>query len=266
MLGLLPRAAQVVAGRVAFESAELLHRSDRELREVRWRRIAYVPQGSISAFNPLLRIGTHFRETAAAHGADTDPAPLLRAVRLDAERVLAAYPHELSGGMRQRAAIALALLLGPSLVCSTSRRPRSTSSRSAEVLDIVAELRERTGVSVLLVTHDLSVASYLADRIATMYAGRIVEDAPVDALFEHPRHPYTRGLLRAVPSLDREDARRGGRRQPAEPARPALRLPVPPALPVRDGGMRRRGSAAAARAVGGDRSVACRLHENGSGP
>lgn len=215
ILGMLPASATVVSGsvKVATETTpiEVLGLPARELRAIRWRHIAYVPQGSISALNPIQTIGRHFRQTAQAHGlarrvAEERAHDLLSAVHLDSSRVWASYPHELSGGQRQRVSIALAMLLEPAVIVLDEPTTALDVLTQDAVLTTLLELQEATGVSYLAITHDLAVASAVADRIVTMYAGRAVEDGIAEQVVTEPLHPYSRALLTSMPSVDSDVA------------------------------------------------------------
>jgi len=211
ILGMLPAAAKVVSGAVTVTTGgrptDLLHLPPRELRAMRWRHVAYVPQGSISALNPIQTIGRHFVQTAHAHdlsrrAAESRGAELLAAVHLDPERVWAAYPHELSGGTRQRVVIALAMLLEPEVIVLDEPTTALDVLTQEAVLRTLLELQAATGVSYLAITHDLAVATAMADEVITMYAGRGVEYGTAEQVLDGPLHPYTRGLMLAMPAVD----------------------------------------------------------------
>ncbi|MEW6046553.1 MAG: ABC transporter ATP-binding protein [Bacillota bacterium] len=211
ILRLLPRSASVTGGSVRFffdgRAVEVTRLADHDLREVRWRVAAVVFQSALNAFNPLLRIRDHFLETAAAHGMRYrrgvlgKARKLLEMVQLEADRVLQAYPHELSGGMRQRALLALALLLDPKVLILDEPATALDILTQRSIIALLRSLKERLGLTLLLISHDLSLAAELADRVVTMYAGRIVEVGPVDEVFYRPSHPYTLALLESVPRL-----------------------------------------------------------------
>ena len=189
------------------EPIDVLRLDARELRRFRWRECAMVFQAALNAFNPVLRVADHFADTARAHGylqgraLRERAAELLRLVRLDPERVWRAYPHELSGGMRQRTLIALALLLEPQLLILDEPTTALDLLTQRTIIDVLAELRATLDVALIFISHDLALAAELADRSATMYAGRIVEIGDVRTIFHAPRHPYTSGLIGAVPTL-----------------------------------------------------------------
>jgi peptide/nickel transport system ATP-binding protein len=211
ILGMLPASATVVSGAVTVTAEahpiELLDLPERELRAMRWRHVAYVPQGSISALNPIQTVGRHFRQTAKAHDlahrvAEDRARDLLAAVHLDPDRVWSSYPHELSGGQRQRVSIALAMLLDPAVIVLDEPTTALDVLTQEAVLNTLLELQEATGVSYLAITHDLAVASAIADGIIAMYAGHAVESGAAEQVTTEPLHPYTRALLRSMPSVD----------------------------------------------------------------
>jgi peptide/nickel transport system ATP-binding protein len=199
---------RIVGGEILFEGEDLLKLSAAAMRAIRGRRIAMIFQEPMTALNPLLRIGRQIAETAMRHEglargeAMARATEMLRLVRIpDAERWLEGYPHQMSGGMRQRAMIAMALACRPSVLLADEPTTALDVTIQAQILALVRELQERLGLALVLITHDLGVVAETADRVAVMYAGRIVEQAPTAALLERPRHPYTRGLLAAVPDL-----------------------------------------------------------------
>jgi peptide/nickel transport system ATP-binding protein len=209
ILGMLPASARVVSGTVKVTPGpiNLLDLPARDLRAMRWRHVAYVPQGSISALNPVQTVARHFRQTAQAHDlsrrdAEARARDLLGAVHLDPDRVWTSYPHELSGGTRQRVAIALAMLLEPAVIILDEPTTALDVLTQEAVLKTLLELQQATAVSYLAITHDLAVATSMADDIITMYAGRAVEYGAADRVLAGPLHPYTRGLMRSMPDVD----------------------------------------------------------------
>ncbi len=209
LLGLLPRpAGRVASGRIVFDGEDLVGRPERVLRRIRGRRIAVVFQDPMSALNPYLRVGTQLEEVARHAGLSRREARR-RAVEIlehvgiaDAARRARGWPHQLSGGMRQRVLVAMALLGDPDLLLADEPTTALDVTVQAEVLDLLRRHRESRGMAMLLVTHDLGVVAGAADRVLVMYAGRVVEEAGVHALFGAPRHPYTQALLRSVPRVD----------------------------------------------------------------
>jgi peptide/nickel transport system ATP-binding protein len=189
---------------------DLLDAGIDELRRLRWQELAIVLQSAMNALNPVLSVETQLNDTLAAHlpgstraGRRERSADLLRLVGISPDR-LRSYPHELSGGMKQRVMIAMALALEPQVVIMDEPTTALDVVTQREILEQLVELRDRMGFSVLFITHDLSLLLELADRIAVMYAGRLVEAAPAGQLFSAPRHPYSAGLLASFPSLHGE--------------------------------------------------------------
>jgi peptide/nickel transport system ATP-binding protein len=180
-----------------------------DLRQFRWRECAMVFQSALNALNPVLRVSEHFADTARAHGympgqrvaLRERSLKLLSMVRLDPDRVWRSFPHELSGGMRQRVLIALALLLEPQLLILDEPTTALDILTQRNIMDVLKELRSKLGFSMLFISHDLALAAELADRVATVYAGKIIEIGDVRTIFRNPNHPYTIGLIKAVPTL-----------------------------------------------------------------
>jgi len=209
VLRLLPTDARI-SGSVNFAGRDLLKLPLKDLRAVRGRDIAMVFQEPMTSLNPSFTIGNQIGEVLRLHrglrgkAARDRAAELLSLVRIGApEERLRSFPHQLSGGMRQRAMIAMALACDPKLLILDEPTTALDVTTQAQILDIVRDLQKRLGMSILLITHDLGVVADLADRVAVMYAGNKVEDAEVHRLFAAPRHPYTAGLLRALPSRGR---------------------------------------------------------------
>jgi peptide/nickel transport system ATP-binding protein len=216
ILGLLPKTA-TVTGSARFEGAELLGASRSRLRRIRGREISFVFQEPMTSLNPVLRIGNQIEEVLREHmdlsraGARQRAVELLDLVHIpDPPRRVSEYPHQLSGGMRQRVMIAMALACDPKILIADEPTTALDVTIQAGILDLLRELRERLGTAIILITHNLGVVADLADRVVVMYAGRKAEEAPVGELFAHPQHPYTMGLLGAVP---RAGAARNGRLQ-----------------------------------------------------
>ena len=208
ILQLLPKKAKLT-GRVMFDGQDLLRLSPEKLRKLRGRSLAVVFQDPMTSLNPVLTIGTQLIETLQEHLELDDATAKKRSVELLAavgipapEQRLAQYPHQLSGGMRQRVAIAIALSCEPKLLIADEPTTALDVTIQAQILDLMRELRDTLGTAIILITHDMGVVAENADRVVVMYAGRKVEEAPVDELFERPAHPYTRGLLGSIPSLD----------------------------------------------------------------
>lgn len=220
LVRLLPKAARIKHGRILYfpdekngkdgKSQDVLLLSAEGLRQFRWRECAMVFQGAQNALNPVLRVESQFLDTARAHGMN-DAArvkeratELLQMVQLDPTRVLTSYPHELSGGMRQRVLIAMGLLLKPQVIILDEPTTALDILTQRSIIDVLRSLKTQLDFSLIFISHDLSLAAELADRVATVYAGRIVEIGGVFDIFERPRHPYTLALTRAVPTVTGE--------------------------------------------------------------
>lgn len=206
LTGLLPRNA-AVTGQVDFAGQDLLLLPAGGLRGIRGREIAYVFQEPMTSLNPVLTVGKQVGEVLRRHQRMRGPAVHRRSIELLdlvgiplPERRLREYPHQLSGGMRQRVMIAMALACAPKLLVADEPTTALDVTVQAGILDVLRTLNAETGTAVLLITHDLGVVADIADRVVVMYAGRVIEEAEVDDLFARPRHPYTRGLLDAVPN------------------------------------------------------------------
>jgi peptide/nickel transport system ATP-binding protein len=216
LLRLLPRTARVSSGCARFRTGDgrtldLFALRDGDLRRFRWQECAMVFQAALNSLNPVLTVGDHFVETARAHGKKDDrrtserARELMRMVQLDGERVYSSYPHQLSGGMRQRVAIALSLLLEPELIILDEPTTALDILTQRAIIDVIRSLRQRLRFTMLFISHDLSLAAELADRVATMYAGELVEIGNVRDVFYRAKHPYTVGLLNAVPPIAGEE-------------------------------------------------------------
>jgi len=208
IVGLVPRGGRIVGGRVLFEGEDLTRKSQRELRRVRGRRIAVILQDPMASLNPLFTIFRQVAEPAFFHQQMRGRTlrarvqHLLTAVRIPSpEWRMREYPHQMSGGMRQRIVGAIALAGGPRLVIADEPTTNLDVTIQAQYLDLLKDIQRETGVALIFVTHNLGIVAKMCDRVAVMYAGKIVEQAPVRALFDAPRHPYTRALLGAVPKL-----------------------------------------------------------------
>jgi len=199
---------RTVRGRVLFEGRDLLGLSEPEMRKVRGNAISMIFQEPMTSLNPVLTVGHQIAESLVVHrGLSRERAgvraiELLRLVRMPApDRRAAQYPHELSGGMRQRVMIAMALACEPRLLIADEPTTALDVTIQAQILDLMRELKQKTGAAIVLITHDLGVVAEMAERVVVMYAGRKVEEAPVGELFARPLHPYTRGLLDSMPKL-----------------------------------------------------------------
>ncbi len=218
LVRLLSRSARIVSGQVTFSGANgvmpfnVLDLSQRQLRAYRWRNCAMVFQSALNALNPVLKVKAQVQDTARAHGErdekkiEARALQLFKAVRLDPDRVYNAYPHELSGGMRQRVLLALGLLLDPQIVILDEPTTALDVLTQRTIIEVLKRIKQEMGFALVFISHDLSMAAELADRIVTMYAGQIVEIGPVNDVFYRPKHPYTTGLMRAVPGLHGDKA------------------------------------------------------------
>ncbi len=214
ILRLVDPPGRVVGGQINFKGQDLAKLSDREMRALRGNRIAMIFQDPMMTLNPVLRIETQMVEAVRAHDRVSHKAARDRAIDAlakvgipsPAER-LAAYPHQFSGGMRQRVAIAIALLNGPDLIVADEPTTALDVTIQSQILAEVQQLARETGTALIWITHDLAVVAGLADKISVMYAGRIVESGPTDAVLSAPGHPYTEGLLGSVPGHGRRGER-----------------------------------------------------------
>jgi oligopeptide/dipeptide ABC transporter ATP-binding protein len=207
IMRLVQPPGRVSAGHIRFKGRDLLTLSEGEMRKVRGAEIALIFQEPMTALNPVFTIGDQIGETLLVHGRTSRRDARRRAIELlDAVRIPNAaarvddYPHQLSGGMRQRVLIAMALACKPSLVIADEPTTALDVTIQAQILDLLREMKDAFNLSLLLITHDLGIVAEIANRVAVMYAGRIVEEAPVGAIFSEPKHPYTRGLLASIPS------------------------------------------------------------------
>jgi len=207
ILNLVPVPGKIAAGEILFNGKDVLSLSQEELRQYRWKEVAMVFQAAQNAMNPVMRIADQMIDTAQAHGKMSRSevieraSELLRMVHLEPSQVLHAYPHELSGGMRQRVIIALSLLLDPKMLILDEPTTALDVVTQAYILEILAEIRQKLGLAMLLLTHDMSIVAKVADRVGVMYAGKIVEVGNIEDIFYDAKHPYTVGLIKAAPSL-----------------------------------------------------------------
>jgi oligopeptide transport system ATP-binding protein len=208
IMGLLAGNGQA-SGKVVFSGKDLLTLGKRELNAVRGANIGMIFQDPMTSLNPFLRISTQLTESLVAHRGMSKKEALARAIEVldavhipDAKNRVHYYPHEFSGGMRQRVMIAMALLCKPQLIIADEPTTALDVTVQAQILALLDELKRDFGVAIILITHDLGVVAGLCEKVMVMYGGQVMECAPLDDIFAHPRHPYTRGLLRSVPRLD----------------------------------------------------------------
>jgi peptide/nickel transport system ATP-binding protein len=201
--------ARIVAGEILFRGRDLLRASTGEMRGIRAREIAMVFQEPMTSLNPVYSVGEQIAEVVRLHEYASRRAAMERAVEMlklvripHPERRVRDYPHQFSGGMRQRVMIAMALSCNPKLLIADEPTTALDVTIQAQVLDLLADLKTRMGMAVMLITHAMGVIAGTAQRVVVMYAGKVVEEAPVGALFANPRHPYTRGLIRSIPRID----------------------------------------------------------------
>ena len=199
---------RTVAGRALFEGHDLLKLPEAEMRKIRGDAISMIFQEPMTSLNPVLTVGRQIAEVLVLHRGVSGREAARRAVEMlhlvhmpEAERRVAHYPHQLSGGMRQRVMIAMALACEPRLLIADEPTTALDVTIQAQILDLMRELRGKTGTAIVLITHDLGVVAEMAQRVVVMYAGRSVEEGSAAAVFAHPRHPYTHGLLDSVPKL-----------------------------------------------------------------
>ncbi len=215
IMGLVPQPPGIKAGgEILFEGEDLLRKRPAELRRIRGSAISMIFQEPMTSLNPVFTVGDQIVEAITAHlslgaaEARERAIAMLRRVRIPSpERRIDDYPHQMSGGMRQRVMIAMALACGPKLLIADEPTTALDVTIQAQILDLMRTLRDETGTSIILITHDLGVIAEIADEVVVMYAGKIVESAPVRHLFADPQHPYTIGLMGSIPKLDEERTR-----------------------------------------------------------
>ncbi|KWS09676.1 ABC transporter ATP-binding protein [Pseudomonas fragariae (ex Marin et al. 2024)] len=214
LMGLLPSTARVGASDSLLIDEALLSMSEERLLDVRGNRMAMIFQEPMTSLNPVFTIGEQIAESVMRHQGLSDKAARQRALEMlekvrvpDARQRLDAYPHELSGGMRQRAMIAMALANDPALIIADEPTTALDVTIQAQILSLIANLQTETGTAMILITHDLGVVAEVADEVMVMYAGRVVESGPVKTLFDDPQHPYTIGLMGSMPSIGPREGR-----------------------------------------------------------
>lgn len=211
IMRLVDEPGRIVSGELLFEGRDLIRLDAEQMRQLRGRRIAMIFQEPGSSMNPVLRVGFQIAEAIRSHEPITAQEARQQAIRLmelvgipDSERRIDQFPHQFSGGMLQRLMIAMGLALDPALLIADEPVTALDVTIQAQILDLLKDLRDKTGASVLLITHDMGVVAETCDRVAVMYLGKIVEEAPVQSLFDSPMHPYTLGLLGSIPKMDQE--------------------------------------------------------------
>ncbi|MFW5800684.1 MAG: ABC transporter ATP-binding protein [Spirochaeta sp.] len=215
ILGLLPTPpASIDGGEIIFESQDLLQMSSNQIRRIRGNDIAMIFQEPMTSLNPVYTIGNQLIEVIQLHQGLSPEASRTRAIEMlrlvgipRADEVIDEYPHRFSGGMRQRAMIAMALSCDPKLLIADEPTTALDVTIQAQILELMRELKDRIGTAILFITHDLSVIAEMADHVVVMYAGKMVEKADVHTLFKEPRHPYTQGLIRSRPTIEKEQSR-----------------------------------------------------------
>ena len=206
---------EIDGGEIIFEGEDLLKKNEKEMSKIRGKKIAMIFQEPMTSLNPVFTIGQQLIETLMLHEDMTKKQAKERAIEMLkmvkiplAEKRFHEYPHQLSGGMRQRVMIAMALCCNPELLICDEPTTALDVTIQAQILDLINELKEKTGTSVMMITHDLGVIAEIADDVMVMYAGKIVERATCDQIFEKPMHPYTYGLMQCIPKLDDDDTER----------------------------------------------------------
>lgn len=206
---------EIAGGEIIFEGEDLLKKNEKEMSKIRGKKIAMIFQEPMTSLNPVFTIGQQLIETLMLHEDMTKKQAKERAIEMLkmvkiplAEKRFHEYPHQLSGGMRQRVMIAMALCCNPELLICDEPTTALDVTIQAQILDLINELKEKTGTSVMMITHDLGVIAEIADDVMVMYAGKIVERATCDQIFEKPMHPYTYGLMQCIPKLDDDDTER----------------------------------------------------------
>jgi peptide/nickel transport system ATP-binding protein/oligopeptide transport system ATP-binding protein len=212
VMRLVPPPGRIAAGRISFDGRNLLDLSPAEMRGLRGNRIAMIFQEPMTSLNPVFTVGDQITEAMRAHDRTASSAALraraiaaLARVRIPApERRFDEYPHQMSGGMRQRVMIAMALACAPDLLIADEPTTALDVTVQAQILDLLRELQQETGMAIILITHDLGIVAEMADEVAVMYSGRVVERAPGAAIFDDPQHPYTLGLLGSIPKIEEQ--------------------------------------------------------------
>ena len=267
VLRLVPEpGGRIVGGQIIFDGQDLLAKTPDEMRRLRGSQIAMILQDPMASLNPAITVGEQIAETLTPAPRPPRAGPrgrvldLLRQVRIsDPERRVYAYPHQMSGGIRQRVAGAIAISCRPSLLIADEPTTSLDVTIQAQYLRLLKDIQRETNLAMVFVTHDLGIVAKLCDRVAVMYAGRIVETGTTREIFNRPRHPYTIGLLSCLPTLARARAAHGDRRPAPRPRRRPARLRLRAPLSAGRGGV--QGGAARPFAAGAEHLVACRRAE-----
>jgi len=244
VMRLIERPGRIVAGSIMFDGRNLINVPDDEMREIRGNSISMIFQEPMTSLNPVYTCGNQIAEAVSIHGGVSGGEARKRAIEMlaqvgipDASRRAEEYPHQLSGGMRQRVMIAMALSTNPELLIADEPTTALDVTIQAQILELMKALRERNRMSIMLITHDLGVIAEMADDVVVMYAGKVVEQSDVNTVYEHPHHPYTRGLLASIPRLgekrDRLEVIKGVVPNPLNlPAGCLFRRRCPSAMPI----------------------------------
>ena len=232
ILKILPRGGRIRKGKILFEGKDLVPLTNSEMRKIRWKGISIVFQGAMNAMNPVFKVGDQIVEAIRLHEKDvsrtdarTRAEALFEMVGVESSR-LDNYPHEFSGGMRQRALIAMALACNPKLLIADEPGTALDVIVQAQVLRLLRDLKEKLGLSMMMISHDLSIVAEVCEKVAVMYAGHLVEYGQIDAVFKEPLHPYTQGLLSAFPTIKGER-----KKMMSIPGQPPDLLSPPPGCP-----------------------------------
>lgn len=214
-LKIVSRPGEITSGEVLYKGQDILKMAPNDLNAYRWQDVAMIFQAAQNSMNPIMTIKEHFIETVVAHQKKVDEVAvvkkateLLEFVRLNPKRVLNSYPHQLSGGMKQRTIIALSLILDPKVLILDEPTTALDVITQCYIFEILKEIHEKMNITMIMSTHDVAIIGSMADRIAVMYAGEMVELGSVYDIFENPQHPYTKGLIRATPSLTDDVSKR----------------------------------------------------------